>query len=726
MFRMYHLRVGGLVVEYHVAIVVTRKLMEENARRRESVRQHSMEMTLQTQQPFSFYERDKAELCSSLLCSHLAVRHTLAGWPTCQAKTTHNRIPTPLRGLGEGLPAIDRNPPTNTHLPLPACHRHRNTTNFFVGMNNNARMFSEQQSWDSFAHGCSDIRAVSSTSLVFVLFSRYFAQRQAAIETRIRTPPPRPPPFRANPIPVETSLPLYERMMTEAALTRQARVEERAQLLRDEAALPPRMQQWEETVGRNKREARKANAERSGMTPEHTFHPAVNDTIPNYKRLQEAFKKKLTDSRQQFSQTQYIDMYCNDKVNRSLNMAYFTNKPHPFHFKCEAVDHSEKIRRDIDEDQAKLRELRWPFMGTRTAVRGNDMEETRKILSPKLSRVLRENAVSRIKQELTRQQRAEMEMAYRNAEEQERLHQERLREMGARIAPLLEDNSAELRARAQQSLEAKKQRWAEQAAQWEATKGAIEERVAQRMYLFQQVSADVARRRALTRAKALIESQGLSSDPFMSPSDHALLRASPSAAGAARDRNAKPSWGCGPGVRAEVPPGKMAPTGKRGHSRPPSTPPPPLRFETTSRSASPPQHSARGRADMMMDTGVAIDPVSSTYGHPAMVLPATTEPPQSPHDQPQQHDDTGAQEQQQQQPITSARSLPLTEEMPEIQPSGDAVMFVAFAVGGQVVGARAEEDDEDVGAMVDRRLGELDIGDDELTGGMADDEHFCC
>jgi len=85
---------------------------------------------------------------------------------------------------------------------------------------------------------------------------------------------------------------LAESMRAEE-LSRKARVARRARETLAEARLPPRMEMWERTVGRQKRALLAEQERRGGLTEHHTFRPRINAKVPDFARLTASWERAL-------------------------------------------------------------------------------------------------------------------------------------------------------------------------------------------------------------------------------------------------------------------------------------------------------------------------------------------------------------------------------------------------------------------------------------------------
>ncbi|KAL0209633.1 hypothetical protein RCL1_008471 [Eukaryota sp. TZLM3-RCL] len=152
-------------------------------------------------------------------------------------------------------------------------------------------------------------------------------------------PPPRPK-FTANPVPESSRTALYSEVVAKQEKKREERVRARSAELMSSSKLPPRMELWETM----KKEAPK----RVYHNPELKFKPKISKIIPDYETLQLEFRDALDKRKSQFKPT----VPCEFPIQ-------------PYKSKEEIV---EKVVKDMEEDERKLRENRWPYLSKREKV----------------------------------------------------------------------------------------------------------------------------------------------------------------------------------------------------------------------------------------------------------------------------------------------------------------------------------------------------------------------
>ncbi|KAH7826934.1 putative Uncharacterized protein family UPF0564 [Monocercomonoides exilis] len=101
-----------------------------------------------------------------------------------------------------------------------------------------------------------------------------------------------------------------------------------------EASMPPRMEEWEKEHGEAWREQKKEYELRSGLTPEHTFTPKINRTVPDFASLSQKFIDQLNDVKQQHKEV----------------------KPQPFNFHTAEIEARWKEKEEMEQLEQEERE----------------------------------------------------------------------------------------------------------------------------------------------------------------------------------------------------------------------------------------------------------------------------------------------------------------------------------------------------------------------------------
>ncbi|NXP18385.1 F161A protein, partial [Scytalopus superciliaris] len=139
--------------------------------------------------------------------------------------------------------------------------------------------------------------------------------------------------FRAKPVPKCVYSPDFHERLKEEELYREIRIRMRAEELLRNSAVP------------NSRLALKETTKNKSTKPKQAEHkPRINSSVPDFERLYERFQKRLVQQR---------------KV-KDLTVC------EPFNLLTSYIPSNKgKILRDIQEDEEKLKETRWPFASPR-------------------------------------------------------------------------------------------------------------------------------------------------------------------------------------------------------------------------------------------------------------------------------------------------------------------------------------------------------------------------
>lgn len=123
---------------------------------------------------------------------------------------------------------------------------------------------------------------------------------------------PEPFVFKANPVPWESTVPLYERMLTEGEEIRKERIESRAKLLLAQAQLPPRMQTQPEA------------SPKPSPRPQ-SARPRVKP-VPDFSALQAEFQQKL-ETRKQSARTTIPQPFQFSESRKTAHYREYMDRP---------------------------------------------------------------------------------------------------------------------------------------------------------------------------------------------------------------------------------------------------------------------------------------------------------------------------------------------------------------------------------------------------------------
>ncbi|NXV43198.1 F161A protein, partial [Uria aalge] len=142
--------------------------------------------------------------------------------------------------------------------------------------------------------------------------------------------------FKAKPVPKCVSSPAVTDKLKEEELYREIRIRMRAEELLRNASLPSSRLALKDT---NKKKKHKC------VEPKHTEHkPKIKSNVPDFELLHQKFQKRLLQQKQV----------------KHLTVC------EPFHLRTPAIPSNKgKILKDIQEDEEKLKETRWPYTSPR-------------------------------------------------------------------------------------------------------------------------------------------------------------------------------------------------------------------------------------------------------------------------------------------------------------------------------------------------------------------------
>ncbi|KAI6071630.1 Protein FAM161A [Aix galericulata] len=152
----------------------------------------------------------------------------------------------------------------------------------------------------------------------------------------LSTPEKKPKPFKAQPIPKCVYSPAVNDKLQEEELYREIRIRMRAEELLRNSSLPTSRLALKNT---NKKKKHKCTE------PKETEHkPKIKPDIPNFERLHQKFQKRLLQKKQ--------------VKHLTVCEPFDLRTPH-------IPSNKEKILRDIQEDEERLKETRWPYASPR-------------------------------------------------------------------------------------------------------------------------------------------------------------------------------------------------------------------------------------------------------------------------------------------------------------------------------------------------------------------------
>lgn len=245
---------------------------------------------------------------------------------------------------------------------------------------------------------------------------------------------PEPYVFKANPVPWESTVPLYERMLTEGEESRRDRIESRAKLLLVQAQLPPRMQAQPEA---SPKPAPRPQSARPRAKP-----------VPDFSALQAEFQVKLETRKQsvkstvpqpfQFSESRktahYREYMDRPEAKRQWQQAPPTDLKRVFERPSKEPASTEKHRAlvDLRKRQQTAKENAETALAQENANRRSRQERVRPLVQHSEAILDHSRALSARREELQGERR-------RKAAEMEQKHQVDMAEMMERVyaRPLL-------------------------------------------------------------------------------------------------------------------------------------------------------------------------------------------------------------------------------------------------------------------------------------------------
>lgn len=298
--------------------------------------------------------------------------------------------------------------------------------------------------------------------------------------------------LKANPVPREIFDPRMDEEIREEEEYRRIRIKMRAEETLAKASLPSSMKVKGRhyTVGNLRYQLLKDREKRAFLTKEHHFRPRVNQSVPDFEKLQDQFDRKMAALKQE-KQTTTVE---------------------PFYLRTQMIpSRKQHILSDIKQDNDTLCETRWPFSLSRrrvypppgsTYTASADTMVTRSTRSSQL----RENATRNSLNESEVKEMRQKENGLRLAAKQKLLAQAVSKKAKAN------DHTGQLRSSARQKLvdflESDRERKAEYRRELEE----MEERLNRRPFLFERESQINARRAAQLKYTRALKNAGLDDD----------------------------------------------------------------------------------------------------------------------------------------------------------------------------------------------------------------------
>jgi protein FAM161A len=298
--------------------------------------------------------------------------------------------------------------------------------------------------------------------------------------------------LKANPVPREIFDPRMDEEIREEEEYRRIRIKMRAEETLAKASLPSSMKVKGRhyTVGNLRYQLLKDREKRAFLTKEHHFRPRVNQSVPDFEKLQDQFDRKMAALKQE-KQTTTVE---------------------PFYLRTQMIpSRKQHILSDIKQDNDTLCETRWPFSLSRrrvypppgsTYTASADTMVTRSTRSSQL----RENATRNSLNESEVKEMRQKENGLRLAAKQKLLAQAVSKKAKAN------DHTDQLRSSARQKLvdflESDRERKAEYRRELEE----MEERLNRRPFLFERESQINARRAAQLKYTRALKNAGLDDD----------------------------------------------------------------------------------------------------------------------------------------------------------------------------------------------------------------------
>ena len=297
---------------------------------------------------------------------------------------------------------------------------------------------------------------------------------------------------KARPVPREIFDSRIDEEIREEEEYRRIRIKMRAEETLAKSSLPPSMKVKGRhyTVGNLRYQLLKDREERAFLTREHHFHPRVNQSVPNFEKLQDQFNREMA----------------------ALKHENQTTTVEPFYLRTQMIpSRKQHILDDIEHDKGTLSETRWPFSLPRKQVYPPPGSTYAASPDTMLSRTTRSSQLR--------------ESATRNTLNESQLKEMREKENGLCLAAKQQllakavakkakanDHTDQLKSSARQRLvdflESDRERKAEYRRELEE----MEDRLNRRPFLFERESQVNARRAAQLKYTRALKNAGLDDD----------------------------------------------------------------------------------------------------------------------------------------------------------------------------------------------------------------------
>ncbi|CAG9312348.1 unnamed protein product [Blepharisma stoltei] len=253
--------------------------------------------------------------------------------------------------------------------------------------------------------------------------------------------------FTANPVPWTTSVPLYDKIVSERELARKERISKAAIESLNLAMMPPRMELYY-------RQLQKASKTPKPKPKTKKFKAKA---VPDFRRLQADFQSTLDACKQSFNPT----------------------KPEPFAFNetQSSFDYLKLLDKEADANK------KWGQPSK--AKRSKSLSILNK---PKIIPSTTEKTKAMIEYKLAQKREAKMKEALKMQEEEERRMKHEMMKGVVQNCSLIKDNTAELKRRREESIKNRREELEEKEREYYEQKAEIYERVSKRPLLVEQVA----------------------------------------------------------------------------------------------------------------------------------------------------------------------------------------------------------------------------------------------
>ncbi|XP_070576861.1 protein FAM161B-like [Ptychodera flava] len=297
--------------------------------------------------------------------------------------------------------------------------------------------------------------------------------------------------FKAKPVPKCVYSPTVSDRMEEEEEYRKIRIKMRAEEMLRQSQLPKNMQVRgkEYTDGKLRHRLIQDRENRAFITREHKFKPNVNNEIPDYDEQYKKFHKKMSKKKYEKEATAV----------------------QPFNLRTSRIrTRKDKILQDMEEDEKKLKEQRWPFTSTRSmspTPRGS-INISDDAIPAKMTQAaqLRESMVRKSLEERVEKQKMELE--------QERIKRFKERKMRKYIAEKARanDQSSSLKSTNREKIKNFKQSERSRQEEYEQELQEMMARIESQPLLFERESQTNAKRQAEKKYQQALKDAGVEED----------------------------------------------------------------------------------------------------------------------------------------------------------------------------------------------------------------------